>query len=166
MSISGTCDVFCGNYVVQSLCFYTNQTKYGPFGHTSGSPFNFPMKEGVIIGFHGRGWPSVGYVDAIGVYVKPLEDLLCSTHKGHSYNLENPTKRELWGGNGGKDWNYQPNDVITEIKVHHGKYIDSISFKSKDEDGNWRTYGGTGGKEEPPFQIDWPSDYLASISGT
>ncbi|KAK1554415.1 hypothetical protein Q3G72_011771 [Acer saccharum] len=157
-SISGTCNIFYGNYVVQSLCFYTNQTKYGPFGYTSGSPFNFPMDDGVIIGFHGRGWPSFGYVDAIGVYVKPVEDLFCGsiqgvlsiTNKESSYNWENPTKKYLWGGNGGKEWNYQPNDAITEIKVHHGKFIDSIWFKSKDGDGNWRKYGGTGGKEEPP----------------
>ncbi|TXG52223.1 hypothetical protein EZV62_021392 [Acer yangbiense] len=157
-SISGTCNIFYGNYVVQSLCFYTNQTRYGPFGCTSGSPFNFPMEDGVIIGFHGRGWPSFGYVDAIGVYVKPFEDLFCGstqgvlsiTNKDPSYNWKNPTKKDLWGGNGGKEWNYQPNGAITEIKVHHGKCIDSISFKSKDGDGNWRKYGGTGGKEEPP----------------
>ncbi|KAK1555206.1 hypothetical protein Q3G72_023347 [Acer saccharum] len=173
-SISGTCNIFYGNYVVQSLCFYTNQTKYGPFGYTSGSPFNFPMDDGVIIGFHGRGWPSFGYVDAIGVYVKPVENLfrgsiqgvLSITNKESSYNWENPTKIYLWGGNGGKEWNYQPNDAIIEIKVHHGKFIDSIWFKSKDGDGNWRKYGGTGGKEEPPFQIDWSMDYLSSINGT
>ncbi|KAK3231617.1 hypothetical protein Dsin_003498 [Dipteronia sinensis] len=131
------------------------------------------MEDGVIIGFHGRGWPSFGYVDAIGVYVKSVDDLfsgstqgvLSITNKEHSYNWENPTKKDLWGGNGGKEWNYQPNDAITEIKVHHGKCIDSISFKSKDGDGNWRKYGGTGGKEEPPFHIDWPRDYLASING-
>ncbi|KAK1555537.1 hypothetical protein Q3G72_027845 [Acer saccharum] len=173
-SISGTCNIFYGNYVVQSLCFYTNQTRYGPFGCTSGSPFNFPMEDGVIIGFHGHDWPSFGYVDAIGVYVKPFEDLFCGsiqgvlsiTNKDPSYNWKNPTKKDLWGGNGGKEWNYQPNGAITEIKVRHGKCIDSISFKSKDGDGNWRKYGGTGGKEEPPFQIDWPRDYLASIRGT
>ncbi|TXG52222.1 hypothetical protein EZV62_021391 [Acer yangbiense] len=96
---------------------------------------------GVIIGFHGRGWPPFGYVDAIGVYVKPVDDLFCGstqgvlsiTNKEPSYNWENPTKKELWGGNGGKEWNYQPNDAITEIKVHHGKCIDQSCSKVKME---------------------------------
>ncbi|KAK1555714.1 hypothetical protein Q3G72_030373 [Acer saccharum] len=123
-----------------------------------------------------HGWPSLGYLDAIGVFVKPFEDLLCgstqgilpsTTHKEQSDNWENPTRKELWGSNGGKEWNYQPNNAIIEIQIHHGgKYIDSISFKSKDGDGNLKKYGGNGGKAEPPFRIEWPSDYLSSISGT
>ncbi|KAK1555047.1 hypothetical protein Q3G72_021113 [Acer saccharum] len=60
---------------------------------------------------------------------------MLSNHYEPSYNWENPSKKELWDGNGGKEWNYRPNDAITEIKVHHGKCIDSILFKSKDGDG-------------------------------
>ncbi|KAK2660531.1 hypothetical protein Ddye_007064 [Dipteronia dyeriana] len=96
-SISGTCNIFYGNYVVQSLCVYTNQTKYRPFGYTSGTPFNFPMEDGVIIGFHGRGWPSFGYVGAIGVYVKPFEDLFCGSIQGLLLTTRRSLQRKSYG---------------------------------------------------------------------
>ncbi|KAK3231616.1 hypothetical protein Dsin_003497 [Dipteronia sinensis] len=85
-----------------------------------------------------------------------------------SYNWENPTKKELWGNvEGGNPWNYQPNGAITQIKISWGSNIDSISFKSTaDGDGNWTKFGATTGREEPPFQIGWPNDYVESISGS
>ncbi|KAH7567267.1 hypothetical protein JRO89_XS07G0040900 [Xanthoceras sorbifolium] len=89
-------------------------------------------------------------------------------NKAASYNWENPTKKELWGGDGGTEWNYQPNGPITEIIVSHGYFIDAISFKSVDGEGKVHSsdkYGGDGGTKDI-FEIHWPNDYLESISGT
>ncbi|KAK1554266.1 hypothetical protein Q3G72_009931 [Acer saccharum] len=84
-----------------------------------------------------------------------------------SFNWENPTKKELWGNiKGGHPWNYQPNGAITHIKIRWGSNIDAISFKSTDGNGNWTQFGGSTGREEPPFEIGWPNDYLESITGS
>lgn len=61
-----------GNHpmVIKSLQFVTGKGKvYGPFGSTDGSPFRVPvLNGGRIEGFFGR---SMGFLDAIGIYVKP-----------------------------------------------------------------------------------------------
>lgn len=54
---------------VRSLTLQSNKRAYGPYGTQQGHQFSFSMNGGRIVGFHGRsGW----YVDAIGVYLKPL----------------------------------------------------------------------------------------------
>ncbi|KAK3220424.1 hypothetical protein Dsin_014394 [Dipteronia sinensis] len=53
---------------IESLCFYTNRTIYGPFGimNSSNIPLRFYMKGGIIVGFYGY----VGeYFDALGAYL-------------------------------------------------------------------------------------------------
>ncbi|KAL5780491.1 hypothetical protein ACOSQ2_011228 [Xanthoceras sorbifolium] len=90
-------------------------------------------------------------------------------NKPASYNWENPTKKELWGGDGGTEWNYQPNGPITEIIVSHGYFIDAISFKSVDGEGKVHSsdkYGGDGGTKDIVILINWPREYLIKISGT
>lgn len=55
-----------GPNIIKSLTFHTTKTKYGPFGEEQGTPFYSNMKEGVVVGFHGRtGW----FLDAIGVHM-------------------------------------------------------------------------------------------------
>lgn len=66
--MSGTITDYCGNRVIQSLTFYTNQRTIGPFGYTDGSDFKLPIEDGEIVGFFGRAGE---YLDGIGVYVKP-----------------------------------------------------------------------------------------------
>ncbi|KAL9994815.1 putative jacalin-like lectin domain-containing protein [Helianthus debilis subsp. tardiflorus] len=51
-----------------SICFVTNQNRYGPFGTNSGTVFTNDGNGGMIVGFHGR---AKKYLDAIGVYVMP-----------------------------------------------------------------------------------------------
>ena len=59
-----------GPNFVRSLSFVSNKKTYGPFGVEQGTHFSVPMSGTKIVGFHGRcGW----YLDAIGVYVKPLK---------------------------------------------------------------------------------------------
>ncbi|KAL5822305.1 hypothetical protein ACOSQ4_020205 [Xanthoceras sorbifolium] len=52
-----------------------------------------------------------------------------------------------WGGQDGRDWVYKPLSGIVEITIRYGDVIDSLSFKNT-------------------FAINWPSEYLTSISGT
>ncbi|KAL5757425.1 hypothetical protein ACOSP7_020036 [Xanthoceras sorbifolium] len=63
MSISGTHHTFEEQHVIESLCFHTNKKKYEPFGLIEGSPFDLPLKDRVIVGFHGR---ANNYINAIG----------------------------------------------------------------------------------------------------
>ncbi|KAK1578251.1 hypothetical protein Q3G72_028780 [Acer saccharum] len=143
---------------IESLCFYTNQTIYGPFGFMklTGIPFKFYMKGGIIVGFHGR----VGnYFDALGAYIMPFSE----------FENDAGFKVGPFGGQGGKEWIYKPNDAVTEITISHGWVIDSLSFKSVDKNGKAKysnRYGGEGGDTSDLIQIDWPREYLTSISGT
>ncbi|XP_022144242.1 jacalin-related lectin 3-like isoform X2 [Momordica charantia] len=59
-----------GQVFVRSLTFVSNKRKFGPYGVELGTVFSFPVAEGKIVGFHGR---SGLYLDAIGVYLKPIQ---------------------------------------------------------------------------------------------
>ncbi|KAK4275148.1 hypothetical protein QN277_018281 [Acacia crassicarpa] len=85
-----------GTTFVRSLSFESNKKKYGPFGVEEGTYFSFPMTGGKIVGFHGRcGW----YLDAIGVYLKPLQQQNPSSGLHHSQNYQvntiNPSQNHL-----------------------------------------------------------------------
>ncbi|KAK2652886.1 hypothetical protein Ddye_012742 [Dipteronia dyeriana] len=162
VSISGT--LRTPIHDIESLCFYTNRTIYGPFGIMKGpNPFRFYMKGGIIVGFHGR----VGdYFDALGVYITPFSELFSFSSQGQIENTS--VKAGLFGGEGGKEWSYKPNGAITEITISHGWVIDSLSFKSVDQTGKCEDsgrFGGEGGVSSLII-IDWPREYLTSISGT
>jgi hypothetical protein len=65
------CLIEWGPVFVRSLTFESNRKTYGPFGTEQGTYFSFPMAGGKIVGFHGKsGW----YLDAIGAYLKPIEN--------------------------------------------------------------------------------------------
>ncbi|XP_052201300.1 jacalin-related lectin 3 isoform X2 [Diospyros lotus] len=55
-----------GPTVIKSLSFHTTKTKYGPFGEERGQQFSTKLREGKIVGFHGR---KGLFLDAIGVHV-------------------------------------------------------------------------------------------------
>ncbi|KAA8528689.1 hypothetical protein F0562_036044 [Nyssa sinensis] len=55
-----------GPTVIKSLTFHTTKTKYGPYGEEQGQQFSTNLKEGKIVGFHGR---KGLFLDAIGVHV-------------------------------------------------------------------------------------------------
>ncbi|KAK1553668.1 hypothetical protein Q3G72_001871 [Acer saccharum] len=174
MKVSGTVVTYADFPGIGSLCFETNLKKYGPFGHTDGTPFEFSVKDGVIAGFYGR----FGiYVNTIGVYVKrsaelfmPSSQVKTVTPKNMSYNWKNYIKIEPRGGEGGnKKWSFRPNGGITEIKIGYAAVIDSISFKSIDENGmitSSEKFGGNVWKNEEIILLNWPKEYLMKISGT
>jgi ribosomal protein L35AE/L33A len=58
--------MYMGPNVIKSLTFYTNKGKYGPYGEEQGSSFTTRLKEGKIVGIHGR---KGLFVDALGVHV-------------------------------------------------------------------------------------------------
>ncbi|KAK1554390.1 hypothetical protein Q3G72_011491 [Acer saccharum] len=70
----------------------------------------FPTKLGVIDGFYGRAGDGEGYVDAIGIYVKPFEEyLFCPSQEliitnkvNEVLNIDVPREAGPWGGNSGK----------------------------------------------------------------
>ncbi|KAH7565541.1 hypothetical protein JRO89_XS09G0225100 [Xanthoceras sorbifolium] len=130
VSISGTLRASIGD--IESLCFYTNRTIYGPFGTMEGTPFSFNMKGGIIVGFYGR----VGdYFDALGAYIKPFSEFFGSLGQGQIENTR--VEARTYGGRGGKEWVYKPNNgAITQIKITHSRSIDSLYFKSVDENKN------------------------------
>lgn len=69
-----------GSPVIRSLAFRTERAAYGPFGAAEGTPFEFAVEGGVIVGFCGRsGWQ----LDAVGMYVAPLrpEKMYDKVHK-------------------------------------------------------------------------------------
>ncbi|XP_062114665.1 jacalin-related lectin 4-like [Humulus lupulus] len=154
-SISGTYGNHRGLTVITSLSFITNLNTYGPFGKATGTAFSNPIQGGVVVGFHGK---SGYYIDSIGFYVKPASS-------GGVISVG------PWGSrSGGDPWSYKPSSGITEITLHEGGNIKSISFK--DEDGFIsETFGG-----HSPDAWDWgnkiqvainfPSEYFKSISGT
>lgn len=54
-----------GPNVIKSLSFHTTKKKHGPYGEEQGTPFNTKLKEGKIVGIHGR---TGLFLDAIGVH--------------------------------------------------------------------------------------------------
>lgn len=55
-----------GPSVIKSLTFHTNKRVLGPFGEEHGSYFTTKLKEGKVVGFHGRNGL---FLDALGVHV-------------------------------------------------------------------------------------------------
>ncbi|KAH7524141.1 hypothetical protein FEM48_Zijuj06G0087700 [Ziziphus jujuba var. spinosa] len=58
--------MYMGPNVIKSLTFHTNIRTVGPFGDEQGNSFSSKLKEGKIVGFHGK---SGLFLDAIGVHV-------------------------------------------------------------------------------------------------
>lgn len=66
--ITGTCGplMYMGPIIVRSITFHTNRGRHGPFGDEQGASFTSKLKEGKIVGFHGRGGL---FIDAIGIHM-------------------------------------------------------------------------------------------------
>ncbi|TXG52224.1 hypothetical protein EZV62_021393 [Acer yangbiense] len=56
-----------GHEALQSIIFYSNKGKYGPFGNEVGTAFCSPISDGKVVGFHGR---SGDYLCALGVHME------------------------------------------------------------------------------------------------
>ena len=58
--------MYMGPTVIKSLTFHTTRRVYGPFGEEHGTYFTTKLKEGKVVGIHGRNGL---FLDAIGVHV-------------------------------------------------------------------------------------------------
>ncbi|MFS7911676.1 putative jacalin-like lectin domain-containing protein [Helianthus anomalus] len=148
-----------GTYVVQSICFITNQNCYGPFGKTkNGSVYASDHIRGMIVGFHGY---ASTYLNAIGVYVmpeslalRPIEDeVMLEVHSlvskilllvilcfilfsslqpcSRMSRITIPRDAGPWGAGGGKPWDDGIFSTIKQIRVHEGEL--NVNLDDKDE---------------------------------
>ncbi|KAK7301735.1 hypothetical protein RJT34_12607 [Clitoria ternatea] len=58
--------MYMGLVAIRSLTFHTTKRVYGPFGDEYGTYFTTKLKEGKVVGFHGRNGL---FLDALGVHV-------------------------------------------------------------------------------------------------
>lgn len=144
--------------IIKSLTFHTTKGKYGPFGEEQGIPFSTKLKEGMIVGFHGR---KGLFLDAIGVHVKegkvtpqvrppppvPDDAKPVATHedplwpskqivaKGPSQEPYKVVKDPApcgpgpWGGDGGKQWDDGVYTGIKQIFLTRTEAICSIQIE-------------------------------------
>ncbi|KAL8261208.1 hypothetical protein R6Q59_025257 [Mikania micrantha] len=74
-----------------------------------------------------------------------------------------------WGGSQGEEWVYKPKGFIKKIKisVRYGGVVDSINFQTFFENGKPLNsfFGGKGGNRTDTICLDYPNEYLKSISG-
>ncbi|KAF8364926.1 hypothetical protein HHK36_033090 [Tetracentron sinense] len=73
-----------------------------------------------------------------------------------------------WGGAGGNNWTHMANGYIKQIVIVHGLGIDSILFKNDNKGvvDYSKRFGGAGGTRTDKIEIDWPHEYLTTISGS
>lgn len=58
--------MYMGPAVIRSLTFHTTKRVYGPYGEEHGTYFTTKLKEGRVVGIHGR---KGLFLDALGVHV-------------------------------------------------------------------------------------------------
>ena len=92
-----------GPAVIRSLTFFTTKRKYGPYGEEQGTYFTTKVKEGKVVGIHGR---KGLFLDALGVHVvegkvvapaatPPKEIIAGETNIGEIGNAQWPNKLVL-----------------------------------------------------------------------
>ncbi|PHT28375.1 hypothetical protein CQW23_32054 [Capsicum baccatum] len=86
-----------------------------------------------------------------------------------SYDEEDSILVEAWGGNGGDEWSYKLKSPIKEILINHGQIIDSITFRTINNEQNIidsPRFGGNGGRRDKVTIEAAPLEYLRGIKGT
>ncbi|KAI3684828.1 hypothetical protein L6452_34054 [Arctium lappa] len=87
----------------------------------------------------------------------------------HKTNSEGCITHGPWGCSSGKNWIYKPNGFIRKITIKHGSSIDGIKFYSGGSStGETESsyFGDKNGPKTDEICIDFPNEYLTSISGT
>ncbi|KAJ6684831.1 JACALIN-RELATED LECTIN 3 [Salix purpurea] len=140
-----------GPVFVRSLTFQSNKKTYGPFGVEQGTYFSFPTSGGKIVGFHGKsGW----YLDAIGIYLKPIQNQKTSKSLVQSRNYitngtDNISYTMMQGAGNGFD-------VFVAVKQKED--IGKFSLQISPEDDS----GGTNRKDD--FGSSLPSKLYRQVS--
>ncbi|KAJ9536365.1 hypothetical protein OSB04_un000457 [Centaurea solstitialis] len=83
---------------------------------------------------------------------------------GDKINFEGCISHGPWGGSAGKSWIYKPNGFIKKITIVHDNFIEGIKFYSTETESSH--IGGKRGDNTDEIFINYPDEYLTSISGT
>ncbi|XP_076894928.1 agglutinin-like [Bidens hawaiensis] len=177
ISVSGRIGNYEGSDVVVSICFDTNQNRYGPYGTGHGKVFSYDGEGGAIVGFHGR---SNKYLNAIGVYVRP-ESLALGLNAAYESKLIHepcssmsrsamPRDAGPWGACGGKPWDDGVFSTIKQVRVLLGELnaIYALQFEYLNKDGKSvlsQIHGSTGGLTIQLVDLDVKDEYLTGVSG-
>ncbi|KAI3737015.1 hypothetical protein L2E82_27008 [Cichorium intybus] len=94
--------------------------------------------------------------------------LIRRRYKADTTILEKCITLGPWGTSTGKEWIYVPEGFIKKIRISHGKNINSIDFHSDCSEGAIKSFfgGRYAGERTDTICIDYPDEYLTSISGT
>ncbi|KAF8022663.1 hypothetical protein BT93_F0241 [Corymbia citriodora subsp. variegata] len=137
---------------IRSLTFQTNKRRIGPIGKEWGKHFSSPVTGGKIVGFHGT---SGGQLEAMGVYFEPISCLYPVKSIGP------------FGGLGGCVWDDGMFNGVREIEIVYDFVIRGIMFVY-DKSGEQVCsvmHGSHIGQFKSKVQLDYPREYLTSISG-
>ncbi|XP_059638109.1 jacalin-related lectin 3-like, partial [Cornus florida] len=152
LSIWGYCSSDSALECVQSLTIETNKKTYGPFGTEKGKYFKFPLTSAKIVGFHGR---SGIYLDCFGAHLEPISDPSQSISVGP------------FGGQRGDQWDDGKYSTVRQLIISYGSVIDSVQIEYDDNGKSKRSvkHGKSESGTKIKVQLDYPNEYLISISG-
>ncbi|CAH1424426.1 unnamed protein product [Lactuca virosa] len=116
VGINGTIGARDGLTIISSLSFQTNKRTHGPFGRATETDFSIPWEKGLIVGFYGlAGY----YIDIIGIYVKPNEEVV---KVGTWGRILPGSPINFW------DLQLQNNQHLKKITINHGDNINFLIF--------------------------------------
>lgn len=153
--INGTIGTRDGCSIISSLSFKTNKRTLGPFGRPTESVFSIPWKEGSLVGLYGL---AGNYIDGIGVYFKPSQDILrVGTWGSQTVGTQNPWSFRL-----------ERKHHLKKITIEHGHLIRSLMFTTEHKDSlNKSEKAGChlGGDNVSEVTFDWDED-IKAVKGT
>ncbi|KAJ4838015.1 hypothetical protein Tsubulata_030946 [Turnera subulata] len=93
----------------------------------------------------------------------------CCQHHGCSYEVYKNSHISVgpWGAQNGVRWDDGVNNSVRQVVIYHGAAIDSIQIEY-DKEGRsvWsEKHGGCSSIKTNKFKLDYPDEYLVSISG-
>ncbi|KAG6704978.1 hypothetical protein I3842_07G158700 [Carya illinoinensis] len=172
--------MYMGPNVIKSLTFYTNKRTYGPYGEEQGASFTTKLKEGKIVGIHGR---EGLFVDALGVHVIEGKVMPSNPSPSNAITSAEPPIAEIaggvikepapcgpgpWGGDGGRPWD---DGVFSGIKqIYLTRSSEAICSIQIEYDRNGQSvwsikHGGNGGTSTHRLQLEYPHEVLTCVSG-
>ncbi|KAL5713128.1 hypothetical protein ACHQM5_015234 [Ranunculus cassubicifolius] len=79
-----------------------------------------------------------------------------------------PISMGPWGPDEGYEWSFNEDGdaIIKQIVVYGGELIDSLTIKYEQNGySDYAKFGGSGGGERGKINLDYPTEYLTSVSG-
>ncbi|KAD4179624.1 hypothetical protein E3N88_28215 [Mikania micrantha] len=153
--INGTIGTRDGHEVISSLSFQTNKGTHGPFGCATNYVFSILWDEGSIVGFYGL---ADNYIDAIGVHVKPFDEII----RLGAWGCQTRGPQNIWS------FQLERNHHLKKITIGHGNLIYSLQFTTEYRGSmhNSERAGGENGENEVSEVIfDWGEEIMA-INGS